>query len=319
MPEEGSRIMPATRRLLQDRVIVITGAGRGLGREHALLFASLGARVIVNDLGGATDGSGSDATAAEEVVAEITAAGGEAVASPHSVVSFDGAKAMIDLAVEAFGDVHVIVNNAGILRDRMLVSMGEEEFDAVVAVHLKGTFNVSHHAAAYWREQSRSGDSVDRAIVNTSSGAGLHGNVGQTNYAAAKAGIAAMTIVHAAELARYGVRVNCIAPIARTRLTLQTPGFEETMSQSMFDPGNISPLVAVLASDACDFTGQVFSVYGQTVGIYAGWSVAQEVTAETPWTADELLEAMRSLPRSVEVKSQMGLLAEALQAAGPTS
>src|SRR5580698_9896299 len=222
--------------MLQDRVAIITGAGRGIGREHALLFASLGAKVVVNDLGGAVDGSGADISAAQSVVDEITAAGGQAVANTDSVSSFDGAKAMVDQAVSAFGDLHVVVNNAGILRDRMLVSMSEQEFDDVIAVHLKGTFNLTRHAADVWREQVKAGNGGDRAIVNTSSGAGLHGNVGQTNYAAAKAGIAAMTIVAGMELQRYGVRANCIAPIARTRLTLQTPGMGESMGQSVFDP-----------------------------------------------------------------------------------
>ena len=210
--------------MLQDRVAIITGAGRGIGREHALLFASLGAKVVVNDLGGAVDGSGADVSAAQSVVDEITAAGGQAVANTDSVSSFDGAKAMVDQAVSTFGDLHVVVNNAGILRDRMLVSMSEQEFDDVIAVHLKGTFNLTRHAAGYWRDAAKAGTITDRAIVNTSSGAGLHGNVGQTNYSAAKAGIAAMTVVNAMELNRYGVRANCIAPVARTRLTLQTPG-----------------------------------------------------------------------------------------------
>ena len=239
--------------MLQGRVAIITGSGRGIGREHALLFASLGAKVVVNDLGGAIDGSGKDVSAAQAVVDEIAAAGGEAVANTDSVSSFAGAKALVDQAVSSFGDLHVVVNNAGILRDRMLVSMSEEEFDAVIAVHLKGTFNVSRHAADYWREQAKAGTIVDRAIVNTSSGAGLHGNVGQTNYAAAKAGIAAMTVVNAMELHRYGVRANCIAPVARTRLTLQTPGMGEPMQNQVFDPENVSPLVAVLASDDLPF------------------------------------------------------------------
>jgi NAD(P)-dependent dehydrogenase (short-subunit alcohol dehydrogenase family) len=226
--------------MLQDRVAIITGAGRGIGREHALLFASLGAKVVVNDLGGAVDGSGADISAAQSVVDEITAAGGQAVANTDSVSSFDGAKAMVDQAVSAFGDLHVVVNNAGILRDRMLVSMSEQEFDDVIAVHLKGTFNLTRHAADVWRDTAKTGTITDRAIVNTSSGAGLHGNVGQTNYSAAKAGIAMMTVVNAMELQRYGVRANCIAPVARTRLTMQTPGMGEAMQQHLFDPENVS-------------------------------------------------------------------------------
>jgi len=296
--------------MLQDRVAIITGGGRGIGREHALLFASLGAKVLVNDLGGAIDGSGSDIAAAQSVADEIIAAGGEAVANTDSVSSFAGAKAMVEQAVSAFGDLHVVVNNAGILRDRMLVSMSEEEFDAVIAVHLKGTFNVTRHAADYWREQSKAGVEVDRAVVNTSSGAGLHGNVGQTNYSAAKAGIAAMTVVNAMELHRYGVRANCIAPVARTRLTLQTPGMGEPMQNHLFDPENVSPLVAALAAETCPFNGQVFSVYGGSVGIYAGWSIAESVETDDRWTAETLAAAMDALPRTVEVNSQMAQLAQ---------
>jgi NAD(P)-dependent dehydrogenase (short-subunit alcohol dehydrogenase family) len=294
--------------MLQDRVAIITGAGRGIGREHALLFASLGAKVVVNDLGGAVDGSGADISAAQSVVDEITAAGGQAVANTDSVSSFAGAKAIIDQAVSSYGDLHVVVNNAGILRDRMLVSMSEQEFDDVIAVHLKGTFNITRHAADVWRDAAKAGTTTDRAIVNTSSGAGLHGNVGQTNYSAAKAGIAAMTVVNAMELSRYGVRANCIAPVARTRLTMQTPGMNESMQQHVFDPENVSPLVAVLASETCPFNGQVFSVYGGSVGIYAGWSIADEVETDDRWTAESLAMAMDTLPRTVEVNSQIAQL-----------
>ena len=294
--------------MLQDRVAIITGAGRGIGREHALLFASVGAKVVVNDLGGAVDGSGADISAAQAVVDEITAAGGQAVANTDSVSSFDGAKAMVDQAVSTFGDLHVVVNNAGILRDRMLVSMSEQEFDDVIAVHLKGTFNLTRHAADVWRDAAKTGTVTDRAIVNTSSGAGLHGNVGQTNYSAAKAGIAIMTVVNAMELTRYGVRANCIAPVARTRLTMQTPGMGEAMQQHLFDPENVSPLVAVLASEGCPFNGQVFSVYGGSVGIYAGWSIADSVDTDDRWTAESLATAMDKLPRTVEVNSQIAEL-----------
>jgi NAD(P)-dependent dehydrogenase (short-subunit alcohol dehydrogenase family) len=296
---------------LEGRVVLITGGGRGIGREHALLMASHGAHVVVNDLGAGSDGSGAATTAAEEVANEIIAAGGKAVANMDNVASFAGAKGMVEQAVEVFGGLDSVVNNAGILRDRMLVSMSEEEFDAVVAVHMKGTFCVSHWAAEYWRDQTKLGNESARTIVNTSSGAGLHGNPGQTNYAAAKAGIAAMTIVNAMELSRYGVKVNCIAPIARTRLTLQTPGMEDLMKKSVFDPENISPLVAYLASANCDFTGQVFSVFGGSVGIYQGWSIAQEVVSDDRWTVESLQSAIETLPRNVKVNSQMAALAEA--------
>jgi len=295
---------------LDGKVVLVTGGGNGIGRECALIAAREGAKVLVNDLGGAIDGSGSDIAAAQSVADEIIAAGGQAVANTDSVSSFAGAKAMIEQAVSAFGDLHVVVNNAGILRDRMLVSMSEEEFDAVIAVHLKGTFNVTRHAADYWREQSKAGVEVDRAVVNTSSGAGLHGNVGQTNYSAAKAGIAAMTVVNAMELHRYGVRANCIAPVARTRLTLQTPGMGEPMQNHLFDPENVSPLVAALAAETCPFNGQVFSVYGGSVGIYAGWSIAESVETDDRWTAETLAAAMDALPRTVEVNSQMAQLAQ---------
>ena len=290
------------------RVAIVTGGGRGIGREHALLLASEGAAVVVNDLGGAGDGSGADVTAAQAVVVEIVAAGGAAVANTDSVSSFDGAREMVAQAVDVFGDLHVVVNNAGILRDRMLVSMTEDDFDAVVAVHLKGTFNVTHHAAAYWRDQAKLGREVDRAIVNTSSGAGLHGNVGQTNYVAAKAGIAAMTIVNAAELRRYHVRANCIAPIARTRLTMATPGIGDVMDQPQFDPERISPLVAYLATAECPFSGQVFSVYGGGIGIYQGWSIAEDISIDDVDTLDALAAAMDKLPRRVKVRNQNSML-----------
>ena len=297
--------------MLQGRVAIITGGGRGIGREHALLFASLGAKVVVNDLGGAVDGSGTDVSAAQSVADEIVAAGGEAVANTESVSSFEGAKSMVEQAVSTFGDLHVVVNNAGILRDRMLVSMSEEEFDAVIAVHLKGTFNVTRHAADYWREQAKAGTIIDRAIVNTSSGAGLHGNVGQTNYSAAKAGIAAMTVVNAMELHRYGVRANCIAPVARTRLTLQTPGMGEPMQNQVFDPENVSPLVAVLASDDLPV---------QRPGVQRLRRVRRDLRRMVdrrergdPTTAGppiRLAAAMDKLPRTVEVNSQITELAK---------
>jgi NAD(P)-dependent dehydrogenase (short-subunit alcohol dehydrogenase family) len=301
---------------LDGRVCIITGAANGIGREHALLFAREGAKLVINDLGGATDGSGADTSAAQVVADEVIALGGDAVASTDSVTDFEGAKRIVDTAVEAFGDLHAVVNNAGILRDRMLVSMGEDEFDDVLAVHLKGTFNVTRHAAAFWRQQEKDGISQPRNIVNTASGAGLHGNPGQTNYAAAKAGIAAMTIVNSLELKRYGVRANCIAPIARTRLTLQTPGMEDAMQNPLFDPENVSPLVAALARADCPFNGQVFSVYGGSVGIYAGWSIDEEVESQERWTVDGLVDAMEKLPRRVKVNSQMAKLAAAAAGGG---
>ncbi|HVV36582.1 MAG TPA: SDR family oxidoreductase [Acidimicrobiales bacterium] len=269
---------------LDGRVAIITGAGRGIGREHALLFASEGAKVVVNDLGGATDGSGSDKTAAEQVVAEIEAMGGQAVANGDSVTDWDGAQRLVAAAVEAFGDLHVLVNNAGILRDRFSFNMSEEEWDAVVAVHMKGHFCPTRMAAAYWRDQTKAGKTVNAAIVNTTSAAGLLGNAGQLNYTAAKAGIAGMTMVEAMELGRYGVRANCIAPVARTRLTLQTPGLgdnvaapEDAAEFDALDPANISPLVAYLATADCPFTGGVFHVMGDEVALFEGWSVTNRI------------------------------------------
>ena len=233
---------------LDGRVAIITGAGRGLGREHALLFAAEGAKVLVNDLGGAIDGSGDDRSAAELVVDEITAMGGEAEANNDDIAVWRGGAEPGEAAVEAFGDLHVLVNNAGILRDRMLVNMSEEDWDSVIHVHLKGHFVPTRHAAGYWREQVKEGREVNAAVVNTSSTSGLLGNPGQTNYGAAKSGIAAFTVIAAQELSRYGVRVNAIAPAARTRMTEQTPGLGDIVKAprdpaafDVWDPANISP------------------------------------------------------------------------------
>ena len=288
---------------------IITGGGQGLGREYALHFAAEGAKVLVNDLGGTHDGSGSDIGIAATVVDEIKAMGGDAVANTDSVESFHSAEALVSEAIESFGALHVIVNNAGIIRDRMLVSMTEDEFDQVIGVHMKGTFNLSHHAAAYWRDQAKAGVVVDRAIVNTTSAAGLHGNLGQTNYAAAKAGIAAMTIVNSMELGRYHVRSNCIAPLARTRMTRATPGISETMEKAFFDPAHVSPLVAYLATETCPFNGQVFSIFGDRVGIYQGWSIHEEIRVAQGGVT-EFGRSMEALPRAVKVNSQVHALRE---------
>ena len=215
---------------LDGRIAIITGAGRGIGREYALLFAAEGAKVVVNDLGGSLDGSGDDVSAAQQVVDEITAAGGQAVANHDDVTDWEGGKRLVDTAIETFGDLHVLVNNAGILRDRVLVNMSEAEWDAVIHVHLKGHFVPTRHAAAYWREQTKAGKEVKASVINTSSTSGLLGNPGQTNYGAAKAGIAAFTTIAATELTRYGVRVNALAPNARTRMTVETPGLADIVA-----------------------------------------------------------------------------------------
>ncbi|MGH9060478.1 MAG: SDR family oxidoreductase, partial [Acidimicrobiales bacterium] len=262
---------------LDGRVAVITGAGRGIGREHALLFAAEGAAVVVNDLGGARDGTGGDATPAEDVVAEIKAAGGEALANHDNVADWDGAKRMVDTAVEGFGGLDVLVNNAGILRDRMLVNMTAEEWDAVIHVHLRGHFCPLRHAAAYWREKSRAGDHVQASVINTSSTSGLFGNQGQSNYGAAKMGIAAMTIISNAELGRYGVRVNAIAPAARTRLTIDLgTATSQEPDPGEFDrmhPGNVSPWVAYLATADCPVNGRAFLVYGGNVELFQPFAI----------------------------------------------
>ncbi len=287
---------------LDGRVAIITGAGRGIGREHSLLFAQEGAKVVVNDLGGAIDGSGDDRSPAQQVVDEIKAAGGEAVASTDNVADWDGGRRLINTAVEAFGDVNVLINNAGILRDRMLVSMEESEWDSVIHVHLKGHFVPTHWAANHWREQSKAGKEVDAAIVNTSSTSGLIGNPGQANYGAAKAGIAAFTIIAAQELQRYGVRVNAIAPAARTRMTEATPGLSDvvkapsdTAKFDVWDPANVSPLVAYLASESCPATGKVFLVQGGKVQVFQPWTLTEMIDKNDRWTVSELQSEMKQL------------------------
>jgi NAD(P)-dependent dehydrogenase (short-subunit alcohol dehydrogenase family) len=287
---------------LDGRVAVITGAGRGIGREHALLFAAEGARVVVNDLGGSMDGSGDDRSPAEQVVAEITAAGGEAVANGDDITSWEGGEHLIASTVEAFGDLHVLVNNAGILRDRVLVNMTEEEWDRVITVHLKGHFVPLRHAAAYWRERSKAGTEVRASVINTSSTSGLLGNPGQSNYGAAKAGIAAFTVIAAQELARYGVRVNAIAPAARTRMTEATPGLSDLVrapsDEGQFDvwaPGNVSPLVGYLATEDCPATGRVFFVQGGTVRTFENWKMTDTLDRPARWTVDELRAEMPRL------------------------
>jgi len=287
---------------LDGRVAIITGAGRGIGREHALLFAHEGAKVVVNDLGGAMDGTGDDRTPAEQVVDEIRAMGGEAIANADNVAEWEGGKRMVDAAIEAFGDIHVLVNNAGILRDRVLVNMSEQEWDAVIQVHLKGHFVPTRHAAAHWREQTKAGKTVKASVINTSSTSGLLGNPGQSNYGAAKAGIGAFTIICAQELSRYGVRVNGIAPAARTRLTESTPGLGDMVRApddpgrfDIWDPANVSPFVAYLATESCPATGKVFFVQGGTVKLMTGWAMAEGVEKADRWTVAELEVEMTKL------------------------
>lgn len=291
---------------LDGRVAVITGAGRGIGREHALLFASEGASVVVNDLGADWHGMGSDSGPAGEVAHAITARGGTAIANGDDVADFAGAGRLIATAIEQFGRLDVLVNNAGILRDRFLVNMSADEWDGVIHVHLRGHFCPLRHAAAHWRERSKAGEQFDAAVINTASPVGLTlPNLGQLNYAAAKAGIAALTQVAAAELSRYGVRVNCIAPGARTRMTVQTPGLEDMMAEpedpeafDRMDPANVSPMVAALACASCRVNGEVFSVRGGTVDRLAGWQPAERLLdLESRPTVEEATEALAGLGR----------------------
>ena len=260
-------------KLCEGRIAIVTGAGRGIGREHALSLASHGAKVVVNDLGGNIDGTGGDLSPAEQVVQEINGMGGEAVANGDSVSSWEGAQRLINTAIETFGDLHAVVNNAGILRDRMLTNMTEEEWDAVINVHLKGTFAPSRWAAAYWREQAKAGKPVDGRIINTTSVSGIYGNPGQTNYGAAKAGIAAFTNIAALEMARYGVTVNAVAPVALTRMTEGLgPAPETDEEREMRSPRWIAPIVTWLASaESKDVTGRVFEASGNVLAIAEGW------------------------------------------------
>jgi len=280
---------------LDGRVAIITGAGRGLGREHALLFAREGAKVVVNDLGGDQQGGGADLTPAQQTVEDIKATGGEAVVNGDDVADWDGAKRLVDQAVETFGDLHVLVNNAGILRDRVVVNMTEAEWDVVINVHLKGHFAPAHHAAAYWREQTKAGKDVNASIVNTTSTSGLFSNPGQANYNSAKSGIATLSQVMAKELVRYGVRSNAIAPAARTRLTLSVPGIGEAMAPpedpgtfDPHDPANVSPMVAYLATADCPFTGETFFVSGGLVQRVQTWLLAETIEQSDRWTIEDL-------------------------------
>ncbi|MHB8689653.1 MAG: SDR family oxidoreductase [Solirubrobacteraceae bacterium] len=281
---------------LDGRVAVITGAGNGIGREHALMFASEGAKVVVNDLGGNPDGTGADASPATRVAEEIGAAGGEAVANNDNVATWDGASNLIGQAVETYGKLDVLINNAGILRDAFLHRMTEDEWDAVLNVHLKGHFCTMRHAADHWRARSKAGEEVNGAVVNTVSASGTFlPNPGQANYGAAKAGIAALTLVGAAEFSRIGVRVNAIAPAARTRLTIDVPGMVGELMKKpadggfdAFDPAHISPLVAFLAREDCTVSGKLFAVQGGAISELEGWRAGSTFSTDGNWTQETL-------------------------------
>ncbi|RJQ81984.1 SDR family NAD(P)-dependent oxidoreductase [Pseudonocardiaceae bacterium YIM PH 21723] len=285
---------------LDGRVAVITGAGRGIGREHALLFAREGAAVVVNDLGGSNDGSGTDAGPAQQVVDEIIAAGGKAVANTGNIATWDGAQDLVQQAVAEFGGLDIVVNNAGILRDGFIAGLGESEWDSVIAVHLKGHFAVLRHAAEYWKNQHKAGTPRAASVINTASASGtIMPNAGQANYGAAKAAIAALSLVAADELERYGVRVNCIAPVARTRLTLATPGmgamFAMEVEEGEFDafsPANISPLVAYLATEKCTVNGRVYAVQGGAIQLLKGWDITDTIESEGPWQIEDLADRL---------------------------
>ncbi len=259
--------------ICESRVCIVTGAGRGIGREHSLMLAEQGAKVVVNDLGGGIDGEGRSTGPAQDVVDEIEAMGGEAVSNGDDISDWDGAKRLVDQAVETFGGLDVVINNAGILRDRMLTNMSEAEWDAVIKVHLKGTFAPSRHAAAYWRERAKAGEANDARIINTSSPSGIYGNVGQTNYGAAKGAIASFTIIAAKELGRYGVTVNAIAPAALTRMTENLGmGQADEATKEKLSPRWIAPIVTWLASpESREVTGRVFDVTGQALSVAEGW------------------------------------------------
>jgi len=302
---------------LEGKVAIVTGAGRGIGREHALALARAGASVVVNDLGGSLAGEGQDASPAQEVVNEIVAAGGQAVANYGNVADFHEAETMIARAVDRYGGLDILVLNAGILRDRMLVNMTEEEWDAVIAVHLKGHFGPLHHAAAYWRERAKAGEEVRARVITTASPSGVFGNVGQANYGAAKAGIAGLTLIAAQELERYGVTVNCLAPNARTRMTEETFG-ELARPEDGFDPldpGNMAPVVVALAADeAQEITGQCFFVWGGVVNVLQPWQAGEAFVSDERWDADELLAALRE--RFPGGAKPIGMLAAMEQAGG---
>jgi NAD(P)-dependent dehydrogenase (short-subunit alcohol dehydrogenase family) len=278
--------------ICDGRVVIVTGAGNGLGRAHALAFAAEGARVVVNDLGVSREGEGGSEGPAAQVVKEIEALGGEAVANTDSVTDFASGKRMVEQAVDGFGRLDVVVNNAGFLRDRMFVSTSEEEWDAVIEVHLKGHFCVTRHACEYWRNQSKAGEAVDARIVNTSSGAGLQGSVGQGTYSAAKGGIATLTLVQAAELGRYGVTSNAIAPAARTRMTEAVFADMAPPEGDVFDendPANVSPLVVWLGSPLSrEVTGRVFEVKGGLIGVSDGWRDGPTYDKGAKWAPDEI-------------------------------
>jgi NAD(P)-dependent dehydrogenase (short-subunit alcohol dehydrogenase family) len=303
---------------LTGKVAIVTGAGRGIGRAHALALAGAGAKVVVNDLGASLAGVGEDSSPAEQVVREIEALGGEAVADRANVADFEQAGRMVQTALDSFGRLDILVNNAGILRDRMLVNMTEDDWDAVVAVHLKGHFAPTRHAAAHWRERAKAGDDLKARVINTSSPSGVFGNVGQANYGAAKAGIAGFTVIVAQELQRYGVTVNCLAPNARTRMTEEIfDGAGAPEGFDPLDPANLAAVVLALCADeAQGITGQVFHVWGGAVNALQGWTAGELFQHDETWDPDALLAEMTA--RFPDGAAPPGMI-EGIQQAGGTS
>lgn len=294
-------------RFVEGRVAIITGAGRGIGREHALSLASKGAKIVVNDLGADLSGSeGDDVTPAQSVVDEILALGGEAVINGGNVADFDQAGSLVTQAIETFGGLDILINNAGILRDRMIFKMEESDWDSVINVHLKGTFAPTHHAAKYWREQSKAGNQQDARVINTSSPSGIYGNIGQSNYGAAKAGIAAFTVITAMELANYGVTCNALAPTAITRMTKDLPGFNDLTEEQAggIDPRWIANVATWLAStESAGVTGRVFDVMGTRVGVAEGWVLGPH--GSQPDDPEDLGDFMKGLCNEARLNSNM--------------
>lgn len=299
--------------ICEDRVVVVTGAGRGIGREHALEFARQGADVVVNDLGAELDGSGTSTGPAQEVAEEVRALGRRAVVNGDDIATEAGAERLVRTAIDEFGRLDVLVNNAGILRDRMMVNMTFAEWDEVIRVHLRGTFGPSHFAAEHWRERSKAGEDVDARIINTTSPSGIYGNVGQANYGAAKAGIASFTVITAMELARYGVTVNAIAPAAATRMTIPLAagrgGDPAEKDPDAFDPGdpaNIAPLVVWLGSaESAGVTGRVFNVRGGRISVAEGWRAGPSASLKRRWDPAELGEIVPGLVADAQPNSTM--------------
>ncbi len=294
-------------KLVEGKVAVVTGAAGGIGREHALMLASHGAKVVVNDLGGDVSGQGEDVTQAQKVVEEIQAMGGEAVVNGGNVANFTDAKGMIDQAIDTYGDLNILINNAGILRDRMLFSMSEDDWDAIMNVHLKGTFGPTHHAAVYWRNKAKAGEETYGRVINTSSPSGIYGNIGQSNYGAAKAGIAAFTVITAMELAKYNVTVNALVPAALSRMTAGLVGMDnltDEQKEGMSPRWQAVTATWLCSEEANNVTGRLFDVRGSMLGISEGWTLGPSGTQ--PDDPQDLGPLMAELMSKATLNANMG-------------